>query len=95
MKSREILMAIVILGTVWHTAAAQPTKKIAPMTKGDPVHNSAPNGRIAPIRQETRNTGLRPQRSDSAASTKLLIAEDIPSTAMTPLWSVWLPMFRR
>src|SRR6476620_7121937 len=27
MKSREILMAIVILGTVWHTAAAQPKKK--------------------------------------------------------------------
>ena len=27
MKSRQILMAIVILGTVWHTAAAQPKKK--------------------------------------------------------------------
>ena len=28
MKSRQILMAIVILGTVWHTAAAQPKKKV-------------------------------------------------------------------
>ncbi len=28
MKSRKILIAIVILGTVWHTAAAQPKKKI-------------------------------------------------------------------
>ncbi len=28
MKSRQILIAIVILGTVWHTAAAQPKKKI-------------------------------------------------------------------
>ena len=27
MKSRQILIAIVILGTVWHTAAAQPKKK--------------------------------------------------------------------
>jgi hypothetical protein len=28
MKSRQILFAIVILGTVWHTAAAQPKKKM-------------------------------------------------------------------
>ena len=28
MKSRQILMAIVILGTVWCTAAAQPKKKV-------------------------------------------------------------------
>jgi hypothetical protein len=28
MKSRQILIAIVILGTVWHTAAAQPKKRI-------------------------------------------------------------------
>lgn len=28
MKSRQILMVVVILGTVWHTAAAQPKKKI-------------------------------------------------------------------
>jgi hypothetical protein len=28
MKSRQILITIVILGTVWHTAAAQPKKKI-------------------------------------------------------------------
>ena len=28
MKSRQILILIVILGTVWHTAAAQPKKKI-------------------------------------------------------------------
>ena len=28
MKSRQIVIAIVILGTVWHTAAAQPKKKI-------------------------------------------------------------------
>ena len=28
MKSRQILIAIVILGTVWHTAAAQPKKEI-------------------------------------------------------------------
>ncbi len=28
MKFRQILIAIVILGTVWHTAAAQPKKKI-------------------------------------------------------------------
>jgi hypothetical protein len=28
MKSRQILIAIVILGTVWRTAAAQPKKKI-------------------------------------------------------------------
>ena len=28
MKSRQILMAIVILGTVWHTAEAQPKKKV-------------------------------------------------------------------
>ena len=28
MKSRQILIAIVILGTVWQTAAAQPKKKI-------------------------------------------------------------------
>ncbi len=28
MKARQILIAIVILGTVWHTAAAQPKKKI-------------------------------------------------------------------
>ncbi len=28
MKSRQILIAIVILGTVWHTAAAQPKRKI-------------------------------------------------------------------
>jgi hypothetical protein len=28
MKSRQILIAIVILGTVWHTAAAQPKKKV-------------------------------------------------------------------
>src|SRR5208337_163584 len=28
MKSRKILIAIVILGTVWHTAAAQPKKKM-------------------------------------------------------------------
>jgi hypothetical protein len=28
MKSRQILMLIVILGTVWHTAAAQPKRKI-------------------------------------------------------------------
>jgi hypothetical protein len=28
MKSRQILMAIVILGTVWHTAAAQPKKQV-------------------------------------------------------------------
>ena len=27
MKLRQILIAIVILGTVWHTAAAQPKKK--------------------------------------------------------------------
>ena len=27
MKFRQILIAIVILGTVWHTAAAQPKKK--------------------------------------------------------------------
>ena len=29
MKSRQILVVITILGTVWHTAAAQPKKKIA------------------------------------------------------------------
>jgi len=28
MKTRQILMAMAILGTVWHTAAAQPKKKI-------------------------------------------------------------------
>lgn len=28
MKSRQIIIAIVILGTVWHTAAAQPKKKV-------------------------------------------------------------------
>ena len=28
MKSRQILMVIAILGTMWHTAAAQPRKKI-------------------------------------------------------------------
>ena len=28
MKFRQILIAIVILGTVWHTAAAQPKKTI-------------------------------------------------------------------
>jgi hypothetical protein len=28
MKSRQILIAIVILGTMWHTAAAQPKKKV-------------------------------------------------------------------
>ncbi len=27
MKFRQILIVIVILGTVWHTAAAQPKKK--------------------------------------------------------------------
>ena len=32
MKFRQILIAIVILGTLWHTAAAQPKKKnINPM----------------------------------------------------------------
>ena len=30
MKTRQILIAIVILGTVWHTAAAQPKKKNIP-----------------------------------------------------------------
>ena len=28
MKSRQILIAILILGTMWHTAAAQPKKKV-------------------------------------------------------------------
>ena len=27
MKARQILISIVILATVWHTAAAQPKKK--------------------------------------------------------------------
>src|SRR5208282_3476499 len=43
MKSRQILVAIVILGTVWHTAAAQPKKKIevdAPQPEGIPAGTS-------------------------------------------------------
>ena len=65
----------------------QPTKKMIAMTSADPFHSSAPIGRIAPIRQDTRNTGLRPQRSLSPARTKALIALETPRTAMTPpIW---------
>ena len=43
MKSQQILIAIVILGTLWHTAAAQPKKKIevdAPLLQGIPAGTS-------------------------------------------------------